>query len=67
MGMLCGFPKGTAERRLFLMLNAFVDGSGPGHNNGRYVMAGYVAFCPIWSDIAEPVRVNKNETHGVKV
>ena len=35
------------------MLSAFFDGSGPGHSNGRYVMAGYVAFCPTWAEIAE--------------
>jgi hypothetical protein len=51
--MLAGYQKGTAERRLFTMLSAFFDGSGPGHNNGRYVMAGFVAFCPTWATIAE--------------
>jgi hypothetical protein len=47
------------------MLNAFVDGSGPGHNNGRYVMAGYVAFCPIWSDIAERWEQTLAETPSI--
>jgi hypothetical protein len=35
------------------MLGAFFDGSKPGHDNGRYVMAGFVAFCATWVDIAE--------------
>lgn len=53
MGILVGCRKGTAERRLFLMLNAFFDGSGPGHSDGRYVLAGFVSFCSTWADIAE--------------
>ena len=54
--MLVGYPRGTVERRLLLMLSAFFDGSGPGHSNGRYVMAGFVSFCPTWGDIAEEWR-----------
>lgn len=52
MGILMGYPKSTARKRLLFMLRAFLDGSGPGHANGIYVMAGYVAFCSTWADIA---------------
>jgi len=47
------------------MLNAFFDGSGPGHSDGRYVMAGYVAFCPTWADIAEEWAATLAETPSI--
>src|SRR5271154_263133 len=65
MGILAGCRKGTAERRLFFMLNAFFDGSGPGHHNGRYVLAGFVAFCPTWADISERWATVLEETPSI--
>ena len=47
------------------MLNAFFDGSGPGHNNGRYAMAGFVAFCPTWADIADDWARVRDETPAI--
>jgi len=35
------------------MMGGFFDGSGPANNFGRYVMAGFVSFCPTWAEIAE--------------
>jgi len=35
------------------MLAGFFDGSGTHDNHGRYVMAGFVAFCSTWAEIAE--------------
>ena len=32
---------------------AYVDGAGTGHNFGRYVMAGYVAFVHQWQEFAD--------------
>ncbi|HEY3742926.1 MAG TPA: hypothetical protein VGL53_23930 [Bryobacteraceae bacterium] len=35
------------------MMRGFYDGSGPGHPNGRYVIAGFVAPAEQWDRIAE--------------
>jgi hypothetical protein len=45
--------KAERERRLLVMLRAYVDESSSGDSHGRFVIAGFVAFCHEWEDFTE--------------
>lgn len=51
--LTCGMTKADRERRLLVMLRAYLDESSSGDSHGRFVIAGFVAFCHEWEDFAE--------------
>jgi hypothetical protein len=50
----CGMTKAERERRILLMLRAFVDESGTGRKDGFFVMGAIVAFAVKWEEFVTP-------------
>lgn len=66
--LVCGYPTGTRERRIFIVLQpiACIDDSGNEPTKPHFVLAGFVASAVNWAALADEWKAVLNEPPGLE-
>jgi hypothetical protein len=62
--LVSGLPRGERERRLFMVLQAYVDDSGNSPNSHAFVLAGFAAPWGAWAKFCDDWQTVLNRPPG---